>query len=635
MVFANNHQPIEYPRLRAPPISSVDVLSSLHGFLRRHIALVLILVFMANAGWVLYVMLSPPSYLATTKIIVNPRSLTSPVQPQNSPSDIAAEISDVQTNADILKSEEVARKVILDLRLTELSEFAAPGLLSRAQVDLANLLTEASKLELPEPMRGLLATSAAYVAPSEDASMLLRRTVKIFGSRLRVKPIGTSRIIDISFESDNAERAAQITNKVADALISLQLQANAQNMNKATDWSHDRLQEMRARIENVQNALIQQFRSTNTVGSQVLLRDLEGRAQTLRSVYDKFLQSEAEAAKLGSFPIVQASVIAPAFPPLHDGGLKGPLGFVIANIGAAIAGFAFGIFQDMKNQALRTINEIEGTLDLECIAMVPTLKALRAGLWRSRARVLGHAMSPSDPRFVEALRSIEFAAGLSRVRKSTSRDNRGRFLPHFETETPRARLVGLTSALASEGKSTLATALAHHTAKRGERVLLIDCDMRNPALTQILHRKADKGLKEVLAGASLLDEVIVKRETNNLHFLPARSIKRGETFNSLMACKTMRDVFAEIRRRYDVVFIDLPPLAPVVDARVVAELLDAHVLVVEWGKTTADVVAQVLRNAKNINDRLVGAVLNKVNFSQLNRYDANLLPYYSDKYLNR
>jgi capsular exopolysaccharide synthesis family protein len=611
------------------PTSGADLLNLLNGFLRCHFWTIIAFLLITNATWMLYVLVAPNTYLATTKIIINPRNLASPILPQNRFSDVEAERSDVQTDADILKSEEVARKVISDLRLTEIREFADPGLIS-AQVNLSNLLKAGSELEFLDPLRELLATSAAFVAPSEDPSMLMARTVRIFRSRLSVKPVGASRLIDVSFKSNNAERAAQIANKVADTLINMELQANAQVADKATAWSRDRLQDMRGRIDNVQTALNQQLRGANTVDSQVLLRDLEGRAQTLRKVYDKFLQNEAEAAKLGAFPIAQASVIAPAYPPFGGGGAKGPLGFAIVNVGAAFIVFALCALQDMKNRTLRTIREVEAALDLECIAMLPALKGLKESLWRPRARAIRHAMNPRDARFVEALQSIEFATGLSRVRKNTSRDDRGRFLAH--SAEGGARLVGLTSALASEGKSTLAAALAYHTAKRGERVLLIDCDMRHPALTQSLHRHADKGLREVLAGASVLDDVIIKHERDGLHFLPARSIKQGETFESVLAYGTMRDVFSEIRKRYDAVFVDLPPLAPVVDARVIAELLDVHVLVVEWGKTTAEVAAQVLRNAKNINDRLVGAVLNKVDFLQLNRYDLALRPYYSDKY---
>lgn len=635
MLFSNSPEQAEYPPRTTRAAYSIDALSSLQGFLRRHLWFMLFVVVTINVGWVAYVLLVPTSYWATTKLIINPRSLASPVQPQNSSSDIAAEVSDVQTNVDILKSEEIARKVIAELGLADKPEFAASGLLSRARLNMSDLLTAASKLGLPDPMRSALATAARYVVPSEDSSEVLRRVVRAFRSRLRVKSAGTSRVIDISFKSTNAERAAQVANGVADALIATQLQVNAQITDKAASWSRDRLQDMRSRMDNVQNALNQQFRGNNSVGSQIILRDLEGRAQTLRKVYDKFLQNEAEAAKLGAFPIVQASVIAPAFPPLGNGIPKSPLGFGILNIGAAVLGFALGMLRDMRNRALRTINEVQDALGLECIAMVPALKALRRSVWRSRARVLGHAINPRDPRFLEALQSIEFAAGLSRVKKNISRDRRGRFLADHEAGAPRARLVGLTSAIASEGKSTLAAALAYHTAKRGERVLLIDCDMRRPALTQCLASGADNGLKEVLTGASSLDDAIVKHESDGLHFLPARSVERGVTFDSLLAYKTMRDVFAEIRQRYDAVFVDLPPLAPVVDARVLAELLDAHVLVVEWGRTTAEVVGQVLRNANGINNRLVGAVLNKVNFPQLNRYDVSLLPYYSDEYFTQ
>jgi Mrp family chromosome partitioning ATPase len=95
----------------------------------------------------------------------------------------------------------------------------------------------------------------------------------------------------------------------------------------------------------------------------------------------------------------------------------------------------------------------------------------------------------------------------------------------------------------------------------------------------------------------------------------------------------MRDVFERVRTQYDVVFVDLPPLAPVVDARAVADLIDAYILVVEWGRTSSDAVEHALRGAKKINELLIGTVLNKVNFNCLSRYDRHLWRYYADEYL--
>jgi succinoglycan biosynthesis transport protein ExoP len=277
-----------------------------------------------------------------------------------------------------------------------------------------------------------------------------------------------------------------------------------------------------------------------------------------------------------------------------------------------------GMLRDMRDRSFRTVREIETALDLDCIALVPASKRLSTTSWVSRRRLLPRRIvGAADPRFHEALRSIEFASGLL----SLNRPN---------------KVIGFTSALPSEGKSTLVSALAQHVMRRGDRVLLIDCDLRYPKLTRVLSGVARRGgLHEVLDGTITLEEAIRKECLENLDFLPARAIGFHASTNALTSSRALRDVFERVRTQYDAVFVDLPPLAPVVDARAVADLIDAYILVVEWGRASSDAVEHALRSAKKINEILIGAVLNKVNFNRLSRYDRHLSRYYADEYLKR
>jgi capsular exopolysaccharide synthesis family protein len=226
--------------------------------------------------------------------------------------------------------------------------------------------------------------------------------------------------------------------------------------------------------------------------------------------------------------------------------------------------------------------------------------------------------SSNDSQFLEALRSIELAARLNGSKK--------------------AIMIGITSALPGEGKSTLAAALAFHLAQRSGRVLLVDCDLRNAYLSRTICPQASCGLTEMARGTVSREDAVRNRQngqTDNMNFLPARSEISGWTNDEVVDSDTMREVFETLRRQYDVILIDLPPLAPVVDARAVADLVDAYVLVVEWGKTNSDVVQHALRSARLVRDKLIGAVLNKVDFSSMRRYDRHLTQYYGDYFKDR
>jgi len=90
----------------------------------------------------------------------------------------------------------------------------------------------------------------------------------------------------------------------------------------------------------------------------------------------------------------------------------------------------------------------------------------------------------------------------------------------------------------------------------------------------------------------------------------------------------MKQLFNELRKQYDFVFVDLSPIAPVVDVCATTELIDAYVLVIEWGRTTVDVVQHALRSAPIPFETMLGAVLNKADIKILAAYDPYLTGYY-------
>ncbi len=93
----------------------------------------------------------------------------------------------------------------------------------------------------------------------------------------------------------------------------------------------------------------------------------------------------------------------------------------------------------------------------------------------------------------------------------------------------------------------------------------------------------------------------------------------------------MKRVFDELRKQYDFVIVDLSPLGGVVDVCATSELIDAYVLVIEWGRTTIDVVQHSLRAAPNVSQSILGAVLNKADIKSLASYDPYLTTYYFEQ----
>jgi capsular exopolysaccharide synthesis family protein len=334
-----------------------------------------------------------------------------------------------------------------------------------------------------------------------------------------------------------------------------------------------------------------------------------------------------------SFPISESRVISPAAPPQSKS--KPRTFFVLAMgiLGGIALGIALGLLREIMDRGFRTSAQMEERLQLPCLSLVPLLRHREVNKLTARVTIqaeknLGErtlsrgsgiywaALAMPSSRFAESIRSIRFA-----------------FDPH-PTKTSN-QVIGITSTLPNEGKSTISASLAQLLAHAGKRVIIVDCDLRNPSLSANLAPNADAGLIDVLMDARSLEDTIWRDPRTNLAFLPvAKSAPLFHTSEILSAEQT-RKLFDKLRATYDYIIVDLPPLAPVVDVRATTLLIDCYVLVVEWGRTRTDVVRHALHTAPNVYEALIGTVLNKTDMKAVKRYDSHYGNYYNDEHYIR
>jgi capsular exopolysaccharide synthesis family protein len=216
--------------------------------------------------------------------------------------------------------------------------------------------------------------------------------------------------------------------------------------------------------------------------------------------------------------------------------------------------------------------------------------------------------------FAESIRSIKLAT-------------------HYYGNGPN-KVIGFTSALPDEGKTTIAAAVAQLTARAGGRVILVDCDLRLPSLSHRLAPTAKIGIGDVISGARSLEKAVWKDPATNLYFLPA--MKTTPLFSSeMLGSEPTKMLIDRLRASFDLVIVDLPPLVPIVDARAAAHLVDCMILVIEWGRTKINVVQHALDTAPNLHQAIIGAVLNKINMDDLPQYDVQHKSMYKNKYYAR
>jgi polysaccharide biosynthesis transport protein len=272
----------------------------------------------------------------------------------------------------------------------------------------------------------------------------------------------------------------------------------------------------------------------------------------------------------------------------------------------------------MMDRVFRTSAQIEAALNLPCLSMVPLLR--HRDLTGVSTRGAGQAKKGSDERMLSRGSGTHWAATnlpLSRFAESVRSI---RLAIDLDSERTANKIIGITSALPDEGKSTIAASLAQLAAHAGKRVIIVDCDLRNPSLSANLAPNAGAGIVDVLSGARSLEDTVWTDPKTNLAFLPASKKARLLRTSEILFAEQTRELFAKLRATYDYVIVDLPPLAPIVDVRATTPLIDCFILVIEWGRTRTDVIQHALHNAPNVYEALIGTVLNKTDMTAMRQY---------------
>ena len=172
----------------------------------------------------------------------------------------------------------------------------------------------------------------------------------------------------------------------------------------------------------------------------------------------------------------------------------------------------------------------------------------------------------------------------------------------------RLKTLVVTSSSASEGKSTTAANLAVVFANSGQRVLLVDADLRKPTIYQTFHLGNSKGLSTVLSSEETILETAQKTTIENLSVLT--SGPKPPNPSELLGTVRMNQVLEEAQNLYDIVIFDMPPVVAVTDAQIIASKTDGTLLVVRENVTQKEAITKAKDLLKMVNARILGVVYN-------------------------
>jgi capsular exopolysaccharide synthesis family protein len=341
---------------------------------------------------------------------------------------------------------------------------------------------------------------------------------------------------------------------------------------------------IRASMQSLQTEYQQSNRSA------IELRQLENEATAARTVLQTFLTESFKTSAQVEIQQADARVLAVAEPPQFPSAPNKRVLMGIAVMAGTMLALVAVVVAESLDSGLRDSEEIEALFELPVLGMIPNHRA-KLGTREGRRALL-------DPRsiFAESVRSVGTVIHLTE--------------PHAH-----ARVVLVTSALPREGKTTLAASLARTMAHAGERLLIIDCDLRRPAIPAHFDVLPRPGLTEVLDGSISVGGALQCDPASGVDVLTVGG-GGGEFHTEFFRPGNFDRLMDGVRDRYDVIILDCPPLGVVNDALLLAKMSDAVVLAVQWGETPRALVRAALRKLKAAKVHSLGIVLTKVNFNQ-------------------
>lgn len=734
MDTAVRNQPANRGNMQSNELLSLGQLTkAVTGFLARRMALILSVTGILVLAAVMYSFVATSLYTAEALLIIDARGAQQLADERQPLVDSTKESTFVDSQVEILKSEQIIQKVVNKLGLADLAEFHQTGLVRRVATAV-----------LPH------AIISQGEAPTIDAKN--RSAIESFKKHLNVERVGLSYVISVSYTSQDREVSADVANSVAEAFVADQLAIRFDLSQDAIKWMQGRLEELRSqtlaadrevqnfkttkgivdtskglideqqiselnsqiltakqksieaesrlsRIRDIMNdparigsmpdelnndvlvnlreqygtllrryqelrlklgpsheavkksqseiqhlsgsiqeelsrvsesvkselqiaranvlMLQEQMKSLQTSWTAtnldlVKMRELETVSQSYHTLYESFLQRFVNTSQQQTFPISESRLITRASPPTEKSSPRRQLILLASVLFGLLLGCLVALLRESMVSVFHTSELVESELGLRCIGMLPHTPKFRGTSRKDRgAKILscddGTVISEVGlPATVPQLASIvqlqPFSAYAEALRNAKAELD-------IACSGRKCSVIGLISAVAGEGKSSTAMNMALFYVQASRRCLVIDCDLRRPTLSDWLDLKAEKGLLQVLIGQSKWRDVLLTGASPSFDVIPAGISSAVANTSDFVGSPAMSSLLDELRNHYDVILLDLPPVAPVPDVAVISPMVDMFLLMVNWGKTPVAVVKHALNGCPQVFDRIVGVLL--------------------------
>jgi tyrosine-protein kinase Etk/Wzc len=376
--------------------------------------------------------------------------------------------------------------------------------------------------------------------------------------------------------------------------------------------SHPQVKAIRVQIDQLQKKIEATYETSRQnlakqeAGIQQLLNQYEAKMRTLPTaerdlarlmrlskvnadIYMFLLQKHEESRIAKASTISNINVVDPAITPDSPIKPQKQKNLMLGLLVGLMFGVGAAFFMDYLDDTIKDEEEAKRALSWPMLAMIPAIEnesGTDGPNERASRLVVRHKPKSS---VTEAFRGLRTAIHFSSLKRDT-------------------KVVMVTSSFPGEGKTTIAANLALTFAQAGNRVILVDCDLRRPSLNTIFDHSRTPGITEVLAGDATLATALHNTDIENLSLLSAGVIPPNPA--ELLCSDSMRDLLAGLRESYDIVIIDAPPVIPVTDAPLLSAFTDMVVVVLESGRIPIKAAQRMKELLQSVQAAVAGFVLN-------------------------
>lgn len=373
----------------------------------------------------------------------------------------------------------------------------------------------------------------------------------------------------------------------------------------------------------VRDALHQEQKQMTQVAARAVQYNiLKREVDTNKQLYEGLLQRLREAGVSASLRASNIRIVDPAEPPTKPVKPK-----IFLNLGvAAILGlglsFCAAFLQERLDDTLKGTDDVERLFGLSAVGLIPAASQLNGnshGVSRllEQTKTLSRKENGNGRKPVLAWHRIDEEATQNQALAEAFRSLRTSILLSTADHPPSSLLV--TSTQPGEGKTTIATNLAIALAQVGQRVLLVDADLRSPSLHRLFGVRENLGLVNYLTGHQNWHTVVRPSGSPGLDLLFSGPIPPNPS--ELLSSRSMGELIRSAREQYEVVILDSAPILALADSRILATLVSGVLLVVKNAMIPREQVKQALFGVHSVGANVIGVALNKVDLHTNGYFD--------------